>query len=274
MSFWKRKSVKAAVITAICLFLLMFVNHFSGRNPVEGILKTVFAPIQHGFSYIAYKADQFKTFIWEMDTYKEQNEELILRVNELEKYNKDTEHYREENDSLQNLLELKESIDDYTTLAASVISYSSNNWYDTVEINKGSRNGVSVGNSVITDKGVVGVVTEVGFNWATVSSIMNTGSATGVRVTRTGGIGVVEGDGTFLRQGLCKMSFLDRNSGIIVGDLLETSGSGGVYPPGIMVGKVKDISSDNSGTLEYATVEPAVDFSKLYAVIVINGMNR
>lgn len=272
MSFFKKRNVKAVVIIAVCLVVLAAVTRFSGSNPVSNILKTVFAPVQHGFSYISYKIDTLKNFIWEMDTYKEENEKLLTRINELEKQNRDIAQYREENEKLQALLELKDNIVDYTSLAASVIAYSSNNWYDTVEINKGTLNGVSVGNSVITNDGVVGIVTDVGPNWATVSSILNTGSATGIKVSRTGGIGVVEGDVSLLNEGLCKMTFLDRNSSIMIGDLLETSGSGGAYPPGIMVGKIKDIKSNNSGTLEYATVEPAVDFSKLYAVIVINGM--
>lgn len=272
MAFLKKRSLKFAAAAAVCMVLLAAVIHFSGSNPVSNVLKTVFAPVQNGFSYIAYKIDSLKNFIWEMDTYKEKNEELLTKINELERQNRDTAQYREENEKLQALLELKESITDYTSLAASVIAYSADNWYDTLEINKGTLNGVAVGNCVISSEGVVGTVTEAGPNWATVSSIINTGSATGIRVTRTGGIGIVEGDSGLLQKGLCKMSFLDRNSNVIVGDLLETSGSGGVYPQGLMVGKVKDISSDNVGTLEYATVEPAVDFSNLYAVLVINGM--
>lgn len=272
MLFLKKRSFRFAVAVVVCMALLAAVVHFSGINPVSKVLRTVFAPVQNGFSYIAYKIDSLKNFIWEMDTYKEKNEELVARINELERQNRDTAQYREENEKLQALLELKKSIAEYTSLAASVISYSSNNWYASIEINKGTLNGVAVGNCVISNEGVVGTVTETGPNWAIVSSIMNTGTATGIRITRTGSIGIVEGDGELIQKGLCKMSFLDRNSNVIVGDLLETSGSGGVYPQGLMVGKVKDISSDNAGTLEYATVEPAVDFSKLYAVLVINGM--
>ena len=107
-----------------------------------------------------------------------------------------------------------------------------------------------------------------------VSSVINPDSAIGIRLSRTDSLGLVEGDAAVFGNGLCKLSFLDRNSNVIVGDLLETSGSGGIYPPGLLVGKVKDISSDNIGNLDFATVEPAVDFSKLYAVLVINGMEE
>ena len=69
------------------------------------------------------------------------------------------------------------------------------------------------------------------------------------------------------------MTFIDKGSNLIVGDLLETSGAGGVYPAGLNVGAVREISADAMGNLNYAIVEPAVDFSRLYEVLVITGMN-
>lgn len=268
-----RIRIKAAAAAAGIVVFGIFV-HFIGFNPVKSALKTVFVPFQNGFSYISYKVSCLSSFIWEMDSYREENEKLSQRVNELELNSKTAEQYREENDRLLGLLGLRDSITDYTSLAAKVIGYSSDSLYGTVEINKGTLNGVQKGNCVITNDGIVGTVTETGPNWATVSSLLNTDSAIGIRVSRTGKIGVVEGDAELARDGLCKMSFLDSNSSVIVGDMLETSGSGGVYPPKLAVGKIKDISSDNVGNLEYATVTPAVDFSKLYAVLVINGMKE
>ena len=69
------------------------------------------------------------------------------------------------------------------------------------------------------------------------------------------------------------MTFIDKGSSLIIGDLLETSGSGGVYPSGLSVGAIRAIDSDAMGNLNYATVEPLVDFNKLYQVLVINGIN-
>lgn len=70
------------------------------------------------------------------------------------------------------------------------------------------------------------------------------------------------------------MTFIDKGANIIVGDLLETSGSGGIYPAGILVGAIREINSDNTGMLNYATVEPLVNFSRLYEVLVINGVSK
>lgn len=269
----KKKSVAAAAVTAAGLAVLGFVSHFTASNPLSSAVKTVFTPFRSGVAYICAKAEGLVDFIWEMDTYKDRNEELQTYINELERKNRDAAGYREENEYLKELLELKENIKDYTSLAASVIGCSNDGTYSRIEINKGSLNGVSVGNCVVANDGAVGTVTAVGPNWATVSTIMNPDSAIGIRVTRTGGAGIAEGDAELAESGLCKMSFLDKNSNITVGDLLQTSGSGGVYPSGFMVGKVREIRSDNSGALEYAAIEPSVDFAELYGVLVINGLN-
>ena len=89
-------------------------------------------------------------------------------------------------------------------------------------------------------------------------------NAMGVKVSRTSDVAVVEGDSELYSQNYCKMTFIDKGSNLIIGDILETSGSGGIYPAGLSVGVIREINSDAMGNLNYATVEPLVDFNKLY----------
>lgn len=262
----KGKYIAAAVTAGVLLCII--ITHFLGTNPVSNAVKTVFAPIESGFSFISSKVTGTINFLWEMDSYKEENDKLVRQINDLNRQTRDAAKLREENERLQALLELKDSMN-YATVAASVIAYSANNWYDTIEINKGLINGLKVGNAVITTDGVVGKIVDVGLNWATVSTVLNPDNAMGVRIGRTGDAAVVEGDGELYSQGYCKMTFIDKDVGIIVGDLLETSGSGGQYPPGLLVGAIREIDADNMGMLNYATVEPSVDFSRLYEVLVV-----
>lgn len=275
----KRKKIqkRSVIVTAAVLAVVVIcslVVRFTGSNPVSNAIRTVFAPFQNGVAYVAARVNSITSFIWEADEYRKQNMELTAKVNELTAQNRDAENYRQENERLQELLELKVSIEDYSTVAAQVIAYSTNNWYDTLEINKGKAAGIDVGNSVVTPEGVVGRVIAAGENWATVSSIINTGSATGVKIPRTGEIGVVEGESELCMQGLCRVSFIGNESGLIIGDLLETSGTGGIYPSGFVVGRVTEVEADNTGKLKNALVEPAVDFAHLREVLVINGMAR
>lgn len=269
MKFFKKRGVLPSLIVTLAVALCILLVHFTGSNPVTNAIRSVFSPFQNGAAYVSAKVNNLTSFIWEAQSYKEQNKRLEHELNEAQMNSMDAAKYREENERLRELLDLKNSMEDYETVAASVIAYSANNWYDTVQINKGTADGVDVGASVLCGDGVVGRVVSVGRNWASVSSIINTGSATGIRVSRTGGIGVVEGDGELCMRGLCRVSFIDNNSSLIEGDILETSGSGGIYPQGYAVGRVKEVKNDGTGQLSEAIVEPTVDFSRLREVLVI-----
>ncbi len=272
-SFFKKRGVQLAAVVTAAVLLCVGIAHFIGFNPVSSLLRTVLSPFQNGVAYISHKVSDTTDFIREMKSYKEENERLVREMNELKKQNKDITNYREESERLKEILGLQESLSNYSSVAATVIAYSSNNRYDTIQINKGSLAGVSVGNAVVTPDGVVGKVIEAGPTWSVVSTILDPGSAMGVKVSRTGSVAVVEGDNELCDQNYCKMSFIDKGSNLIVGDLLETSGSSGIYPPGLLVGSIREISSDATGNLNYATVEPMVDFDRLYEVLIINGMN-
>lgn len=269
MKFFKKSVVLPSVIVTIAVVLCIVIVHFTGSNPVTSAIRSVFAPFQYGVEYISARVSSLTDFIWEAQSYKELNNELSSELTELKRQNMDAARYRQENERLKDLLDLKNDMTDYNTVAASVIAYSSNNWYDTVEINKGTADGISAGCCVLSGDGAVGRVVSAGKNWATVSTVINTGSATGVRVTRTGDIGVVEGDGELCMQGLCKVSFIDNNNGLIAGDLLETSGSGGIYPEGYVVGRIIDVKTDNTGHLVLATVEPVAELDRLREVLVV-----
>ncbi len=268
----KGKSVAAAVTAGVMLCII--IAHFAGSNPVSNTIRTICSPVESGFAFLSNKLCSVVEFLWEMDGYKEENERLVREINDINRQSRDSAQLREENERLQALLELKNNIEGYSTVAASVIAYSDSNWYDTIEINKGLMHGLSVGNAVLTPDGIVGKITDIGLNWATVSTVLNPDNAMGVKIARTGDAAVVEGDGTLYSSGLCKMTFIDKGANIIVGDLLETSGSGGIYPAGILVGAIREINSDNTGMLNYATVEPLVNFSRLYEVLVINGVSK
>ena len=272
MSFFKKKAGMATAAVIIIAAVIAVFSHFSGNNIIAGAIRTIFAPVQSGVSYISASINKQINFIREAKAYKDQNDALIDEINQLKKQNKEVSIYREENERLLALMELQNSMSNYSTVAAKVIAYSSSSRYDSIEINKGTFSGISKGNTVITDKGIVGMVEEVGPNWALVNTILMPGKATSVDVARTDVIGVIEGDAELCYDALCKLTFIDKGANIIVGDILETSGAGGIYPPGLNVGTIRDISADSMGTLNYATVEPIVDFNHLHEVLVINGV--
>ncbi len=257
-----------AVIAVVAVFGFAS-SHFLGFNPIVALSELVLSPIKSGFSYIARSAESGMDFIWEMRAYKADNEKLEAENIELKRQNRDIAAYREENLRLEGLLGLQEEYVDRKTVAARVISYSGNNWCEQIEINKGALSGIAEGNVVVTADGVVGRVTEVGADYSTVTTILDRESAVGVLVSRTGGTGLVEGDVELSASLRCKLSFLERDTPLIVGDIIETSGSGGIYPAGLVVGTVTNISADSTGSLNYAVIDPAVDMGRIGEVLVI-----
>ena len=151
-----------------------------------------------------------------------------------------------------------------------VTARSTSNWESTLTISKGTSSGVAVDNCVISADGVlVGVVSQVGYNWATVSTIINTDIEMGGIVTRTYSAGVLEGDFSLMSQGLVKLNYLPEEAQLVAGDEVVTSGRGDVYPSGLVVGQVEGVFTDPSGQTRYATVRPSADLDAQVEVFVI-----
>lgn len=262
---WKTMVIVIAVISGGCFI----IEHFAGFNPASAVVNTVASPIKSGCSYVAHSLNDVRDFVWDMRAYKEDNERLESENIKLKQQARDVSSYQKENEQLKALLDLKTTSDDFTSVAASVVSYSQNGWYRAIELNKGSIHGISEGCAVITPEGAVGTVTEVGQNYCIVTTILDKSSVTGIFVSRTKGTGLVEGDDELAKETKCKLSFLDRETPVIVGDIIETSGSGGIYPEGIVIGTVTKISANRAGALNYAEIDPAVNFDTLRNVLVI-----
>ena len=128
--------------------------------------------------------------------------------------------------------------------------------------------------AVITKDGIVGCVTEVGLTWCKVSTILEDARSVGVLAPRSGASGILEGEYIYRENGTCKLTFLDgdaRNAKVAVGDRVETSGTGSVYPAGLTVGRITELKADAATRSLIATVEPAVDFSDLGYVMIVTG---
>ena len=248
---------------------------YFGNNPVQRALHTVISPVFNAVYSCVTPVRKFVQYMKEADKYEKEIQTLTAQVTSLKIENKSREDYINENKRLKELLDLKETaMAAYNTVTAHVVSYEPNSWYDTVMLSKGTKDGISVNNIVITSLGVVGRVTDCGNNWAKVSTIINASNSVGAKLPRTGDVGVVSGDAGLAQDKNAKLEYLSNDKNLIKGDILVTSGLGGVYPAGLVLGKVTGIRSDSAGNLDYGIVEPNVDFSSLYEVLVITGMKE
>ena len=268
MSFFKKRNL---IIFAVILIIAVSVAAISksGNNAVSNALNTVITPVETLLLKITSPVSDFFEFVGNMKEYQKENEQLKLENQELMKKVKDVSEYMEENERLKKLLGISYDGMEYNKVAARVVAYESDNWFSYISIDKGEKDGIKVSDTVVTAEGLLGQVSEVGYNWAKISTIINQETSAGVRIIRTGEIGIVEGDAKLSKSNKCKLSYLLSNATVNAGDILETSGLGGIFPPGLMVGKITDVRKDNMGRLDYAVIEPFISFDNLYEVVVI-----
>ncbi len=273
MRFFKNKIVigvlSVLVITVILGIISIFQNNF-----LTNILNTAITPFQSGISKIIVPIKNHITLLDEMKDYKAENERLNKEINRLKIQNRDEQSYIKENERLKNLLDLKEKEVDIKTVSANVISRDYDEWYKGVTINRGKAHGINTGDAVMTADGILGVVDSVGTNWAKIITIYDSNTAVGARLTRTGDVGVLEGSNDLASVKKCKMEYISDSASIINGDILVTSGLGGVYPAGLMIGKIDEVKIDAMGKIEYAVVKPSVSFDDVYEVLVITDFSE
>jgi rod shape-determining protein MreC len=238
----------------------------AGENMV-GIIVT---PLQELATSIGHSVGEFFDYFKDTKALNDENERLEVRNNELEARIREIEQYEFENKRLLELLDLKEHTADYNTIAAQVIAKDAGNWYHTFTINKGSKDGISVNMAVVTSEGLVGRVSEVGYTWAKVTSVIDTKSSISATVIRTQDIAIAKGDVILSDEGMLKLTYVNKNADLSTGDLIETSGLGGIFPSGILIGKVIEVKSDLQGVSQYAVIEPAADLLHVYEVLVLD----
>ena len=188
----------------------------------------------------------------------------------LEEQIRSAEDANRQNELFRQLIGLAEKRADFEFQDATVTVRSASNWSSSLTIDKGSNADVAVGDCVVNEEGfLVGVVTEAGLNWSTVTTLVDTSSQLGALVFRTGEITVAQGDLALMNQGFLRLSYLESESSLMNGDLIVTSGLGGYYPSGLVIGSVQEIRTDDTGLTKYAILAPQVDLDELKQVFVI-----
>ena len=202
-----------------------------------------------------------------------ENQELKKQLQEANEKLIGAEQDKRENEQFRSFLGLKETNPDYEFEPATVIGRDSTNRFYSFTIDRGSLHGVEEADPVITADGLVGIVWEVGLTYSHVRTILDISVEVGVYDISTRDSGILNGDITLSSEGLCKLKFLPKESGISSGNLIVTSGIGGVFPKDLPVGTVKSIEVDSSGLSLTAVIEPSADIENVTDVLVIKYFN-
>ncbi len=235
----------------------------------KNILGTVTFPVRWCFSAIADGFEGWSMYFESIDALKAQNDALESENRDMADRLENAELLENENERLRAYLGMKSKYPSFTFEEGMVISYSSGNYITTLTLNKGSIDGIEKNMPVVTPNGIVGYVSEVGLNWCMVSTLIETATSVGAYIPRSGEVGIVSGDYSMRYDGLCKVSYVNVDADIEVGDTVLSSGTGSVYPAGLEIGTVTAINVDEYSRTLVATVKPSVEMKNIKWVMII-----
>ncbi|MGL5379374.1 rod shape-determining protein MreC [Clostridium sp.] len=271
MKFFKNKlAVTIIVLSVAFLGIIIYTVNSDQKGALSSGVGSVVSPLQK----IVYKVnDKIKgtmDYFLNFSNVKEENEKLtgenIELQNKLLEYNK----LKEENERLREVVNFKNSKNNYDYLGCEIIGYSEGNFANGYIIDKGENDGLKKGMVVIVDKGLVGQITTTGSNWAIVENLINENIAVSVMVNSTRETtGILKGYRSNGSEKLTQVTNLPMDSEIKPGDVIVTSGLGQVYPKEVRIGEVVSVETDDIKVMKSAIVKPYVDFNKLEELFVV-----
>jgi len=260
-----------ALLVAIVPTVLYSMGLTFVFRDVVGIALT---PLQKVFNYATESIDGFASYFYKFDELVEENNQLREQVSELKSQIYDSAEIEEMYIWMSDYLEMKMRHTDFQFLSAAVTGRESGNYSKVLTLDVGSGAGVEVGMPAVTSEGIVGQVTELGYNWCKITTIVEANSSVGAYIERTGDAGVCVGNFEMSDDGLCKLKYLPTDAEVAVGDRILSTGFGSVYPRGLTVGYVEAIDVDQYSRSLEVTVACAADFSSLSRVMIITSFTE
>ncbi len=272
--FFRSRKFKIALAIACVIVVLSIVANLAGGliAPQSSISGSIAEPFQNLSAEITGSIKDFFSKLKNNETVIIENADLREEINDLNKKIADYEAVKAENEFLKEYLEIKDRNPDFAFCSASIIARDSADIALNFTINVGSLNGVKAYDPVITNAGLVGYVSEVGISTSRVTTILDSTVSVGAIDSRSRDYGVVKGNLSLAQNGYTGMYNIQRSSSVAIGDYIVTSGSG-VFPDGILIGKITNIQSEKYTTSLYAEVKPFVNFDEIRQVMVITSFD-
>ena len=267
----KKYGILGVVITIIILIVLFTLTNTKNSNLsyIENIANKIVMPIQNGLTYLKNKVNGNSSFFVNVNNLKNENDELKAKNTELEEKLRELEVIKAENTTLKQYVDLAEKYSDFKTVPADVINRDISNYSKNLIINIGSKDGIKENMTVIGAEGLVGYIVSVTSSTSKVQTIIDTSSATSCLLSTSRDSIVCKG--TLNDESHLKAMYIATDATVSQGDTVETSGIGGIYPKGIMVGNVSRVENTTDLSNRYALVDLAVDFARLETVLVITN---
>lgn len=274
MRYLFTKKVKIILIIAVLLTAgLAIAANLLGTTIGDVAVQSVLTPLRAGASALTQRAEQIYDYIFKYEQLAAENAALREELAQIQEDNRDAASTKRENDRLRELLNLKAEHPDYDFVDGYIISWNSNDWSYSFTVNRGSRAGIAEGMCAVTESGaVVGVVTQVGSNYAVIRSVLDSSLDISAIIASSGNSGIVRGAYAAGNPGMLRMDYLPSAAVVRNNDQVVTAGST-VYPRNLILGNIVDWAMTDNGMAKYAILEPAADFDSLEQVFIITNFD-
>jgi len=270
LKLFKSRFFVISLAVALLLSIVQGVLCAMGQGSyIRSAIVTAASPFSWAFTKVGEGITGFSLYFKTLEELRDENAALRAELEGYKSLVYDAELIKEENEFYSNYLGIKEEHIDFLFENATVVGREATNYRTVVTLSKGSLHGIEVNMPVITEEGLIGHITEVGSTWSKAEILTESSSAVGAYIERSGTLGVVEGTYELRAEGLCRMVYIEADADIRVGDKVLSSGIGEVYPRGLLIGKVTEVSRDERTRTLVATVEPAADLGSISKVMII-----
>lgn len=262
----------AAAVISVALAVMSFLSNTS--SPLVNLTGMIAAPFRSAYTSVATWFNDKQNYYRDTTALEEENAALRKQIAEMEAQIRQAQDALEENVLLRDRLDLQQEKYELELELAAVTAHTVTNWTSSLTLDRGTNHGVAVNDCVVTaSNDLVGIVSEVGYNWCTVLTTVDTDTSLGAQVFRTKDLGVAEGDFSLMGETRLRLTYLPSEAQLLAGDLVLTSGLGGYFPSDLVIGFVEEMQVDDSGAASYAVLAPRVDFSDLTKVFVIKSFD-
>lgn len=273
-NFLKQNGLWVLFAAAVLSVALAVMSVFSANSsPLVNLTGILVSPFRAGYTAAAGWFNDLQNYYRDTTELLAENAALRQQIAKDAETIREAEAAVEENKLLHQLLDLTQKRRDLSDFEACMVTeHASSNWTSSLTLNKGTALDIQAGDCVVDACGnLVGVVSQAGTNWSTVLSLVDTDTSLGAQVFRTKELGVAQGDFSMMRENRLRLDYLPADCTLLPGDIVVTSGLGGYYPSGLVIGSVEEVRVDDSGAASYAILIPETDLDALTEVFVIKS---
>ena len=273
----KSRAFLLLVFTLICIIMIVITSNDLGDLDWVGSAATgPLAPLQAIFSSVSDTVTSNLQVFSDIDNVRTENEELRARVEALERQNRELTEELVLFGEIHYLLNLKGKFADYTFIGGNVITREAGNWFSVFKIDRGRIDSLTEDMPVVSaNMALIGRTIDVGLNTSKVITIIDEQCVVSGWVRGPeGGLVVVRGDMTLQAQGLTRIDLIPGDTEVSPGDIIETSGIGGIFPREIEIGTVVSVMQTGNGLQRFALVEPFANLKRIDEVFVMKGFSE